>query len=142
MFLCIPHASKICPVLEPCSSKCDSQTSCMHVTQEKCRGSGPTSDLLNLELPVTRSLSAGEPYWCLGSAALENITQESLTVKDKHGPNQKHMYGLSSLYLQANDSLYIFKAQFAKAVDSIAWSVNYAIWFTLQKQNCSLEQIR
>lgn len=114
----------------------------MHVTQEKCRGSGPTSDLLNLELPVTRSLSAGEPYWCLGSAALENITQESLTVKDKHGPNQKHMYGLSSLYLQANDSLYIFKAQFAKAVDSIAWSVNYAIWFTLQKQNCSLEQIR
>lgn len=63
----------------------------------------------------------------MGSAAVENVTQESLTVKDKHGPNQKHVYGLSSLYLQANDSLYIFKAQFAKAVDSIAWFANYAM---------------
>lgn len=41
-----------------------------------------------------------------GKCSVENITQESLTVKDKHGPNQKHVYGLSSLYLQANDGVH------------------------------------
>lgn len=48
-------------------------------------------------------------------------------MKYKHGPNQKYVHGLSSPYLQANGSMYIFKAQFAKAVDNIGWPVNYAI---------------
>ena len=52
---------------------------------------------------------------------------------------KKYVYGLSSLYLQANDNMYIFKAQFARGIDSSGWSVNYAIWFTLQKQSCAPE---
>lgn len=58
---------------------------------------------------------------------METITHETLEVKENVELLKKYVYGLSSLYLQANDNMYIFKAQFARGIDSSGWSVNYAI---------------